>query len=115
MISEKSRSGSTVKFDLPNQDNFKNVESNLAIARESQFNQKYNDYVIRVQGVNRAKKILRQNRLQLDKEVKREMINHIRRTMKTIEKIERELELDGVDIMRSYSDPQQNAATSSNN
>ena len=63
----------------------------------------------RIEEINRAKKILSQNRNLLDKEVKIEMIKFIRHKMSIIESIEQELEIEGTEITSGCSSPHQKA------
>lgn len=54
----------SVKFAMheDSSNNLRSVNSNLAIAKEGHFNQRYGDYVRRVDEVNKAKDMLKSNR-----------------------------------------------------
>ena len=77
-------------FDSNNMcdDHLKSINSNLSIASQSYFNHRYNDYLLRVSEVNKAKEMLKTNRSTMSLEVKKRMIDHIKHKMNIIAMIE---------------------------
>ena len=65
-----------------------NINMNLSIARESNFNRRYNDYKNRIKEVNKAKEILRNNKSTMSDQVKARMIEHIKHKMQIVSLIE---------------------------
>ena len=87
----------SVKFAMHenSSNNFRSLNSNLAIAKESHFNKRYVDYVRRVKEVNKAKDMLKSNRESMSTDIKRQLIEHIKHKQQIIEMIEQELAMEG--------------------
>ena len=66
----------------------------MQIAQDSNLNQRYNDYLMRVKDVNNAKEILATNRHDLSMDVKKQMVTHIKNKMQIIKLIEEELAME---------------------
>ena len=86
--------GVDVDTDDVQQKHFRSINSNLSIASQSFFNQRYNDYLRRVSEVNKAKDLLKTNRQTMGAEVKKRMIQHIKHKMTIVSLIEDELKMD---------------------
>ena len=56
----------------------------MSIAKDSHFNQRYNDYLMRVSEVNKAKEMLASNRHSMSNDIKRHMVSHIKHKMQIV-------------------------------
>ena len=90
--------------------NFNSVNSNLTIAKESHFNQRYSDYLRRVKEINKAKQMLKNNRDTMSIEIKRQLVKHIKHKVQIIELIEEELAMESA-FVRAYQSSMISAGT----
>ena len=102
----------SVKFAMHHDSskNFNSVNSNLSIAKESHFNQRYSDYLRRVKEINKAKQMLKNNRDNMSTDIKRQLVKHIKHKVQIIELIEEELAMESA-FVRAYQSSVLSAGT----
>ena len=123
LLGDNQRQAS-VKFAMHHDSskNFNSINSNLTIAKESHFNQRYNDYLRRVKEVNKAKQMLKNNRDAMSLDIKRQLVKHIKHKCQIVELIEQELAMESAfvrayqsSVMSGFTDEMGGVAVSNDN